>query len=131
MKLNNTISTRFNWNELKTKNKESGEKLEFNPSRIVSAFVDFEVSKDIDTSIGAKYIGSQYYKKTINRGTPTEAIVDDNTGGFTTVDWNMNYTYNKQVALYGGINNLMDKKIEDVLGSSSGRYYFAGMKVTF
>lgn len=129
--LSDKVGTRFNWNELKTKNKESGKELEFNPNRIVSAFVDFEVSKDIDTSIGAKYIGSQYYKKTINRGTPTEAIVDDNTGGFTTVDWNMNYSYNKQVALYGGINNLMDKKIEDVLGSSSGRYYFAGMKVSF
>ena len=130
-KLSDSVGARLSWNELRTKDKKTSKELEFNPDRIVSAFLDVEISKSIDTTIGAKYVGSQYYKKTINRGTPTQAITDDKTGGFTTVDWNINYAYNKHVALYGGINNLMDKKIADVLGSSSGRYYFTGMKVTF
>jgi len=50
---------------------------------------------------------------------------------YTTLDWNINYEYSKWLSIYGGINNLNDEKIDDVLGSSSGRYYFAGLKVRF
>ncbi len=37
----------------------------------------------------------------------------------------------EQAVLYGGINNLRDEKIDDVLGSSSGKYFFTGVKITF
>jgi len=119
-KLSDSVGARLSWNELRTKDKKTGKELEFNPDRIVSAFLDVEISESIDTTIGAKYVGNQYYKKTISRGTPKETTVDAHTGGYTTVDWSINYAYNKHVALYGGINNLTDKKIEDILGSSSG-----------
>jgi hypothetical protein len=32
--------------------------------------------------------------------------------------------------MYVGIDNITDKKIDNVLGSSSGRYFFTGVKIT-
>jgi outer membrane receptor for ferrienterochelin and colicins len=81
--------------------------------------------------LGAKYIGEQYYKETVNRGTPTESTKDSTTKAYTTIDWNINYEHSNKVTLYAGINNLSDQKVEDVLGSSSGRYFFTGVKVSF
>jgi outer membrane receptor for ferrienterochelin and colicins len=81
--------------------------------------------------LGAKYIGEQYFVETINRGTPTQTLKDSSTDDYITLDWNINYDYSKELSLYGGINNLTDKNIDDVLGSSSGRYYFTGVKVSF
>ncbi len=126
-----TLGANFNWNELRTKNDTTNKELEFNPERVVSAKLTYQASKEIDTSLGAKYIGEQYYKETLNRGTPTESIKDSTTKAYTTIDWNINYDYSKKVALYGGINNLSDEKIDDVLGSSSGRYFFTGVRVSF
>jgi outer membrane receptor for ferrienterochelin and colicins len=46
-------------------------------------------------------------------------------------DVSLNYDFNKQWAMYGGINNLGNKKTQEELGINSGRYYFVGMRVTF
>jgi len=126
-----SLGVNFNWTELRTKNDTTNKELEFNPERVISAKLTYQASSAIDTSLGAKYIGEQYYRETVNRGTPAESIKDSTTKAYTTIDWNINYDYSKKVALYGGINNIADEKIEGILGSSSGRYFFAGMKVTF
>ena len=129
--INNKLDIQFNWTELKTKNEQTNEDLEFNPDRIINLKLAYNITEDIDSSIGAKYVGEQYYQETINRGTPTETIVDSTTNSCTTLNWNINYDYTKHISLYAGIDNLTDKKIDDILGSSSGRYYFAGMNVSF
>lgn len=61
-------------------------------------------------------MGEQYFRETVNRGTPTEIIKDGSTNSYTTLDWNINYEYSKWLSIYGGINNLNDEKIDDVLG---------------
>lgn len=33
--------------------------------------------------------------------------------------------------VYGGINNVADEGVDDILGSNVGRYYFAGARVHF
>jgi outer membrane receptor for ferrienterochelin and colicins len=38
---------------------------------------------------------------------------------------------NKQIDLYGGINNVFDQKVDKVIGSNVGTYYFAGVRVGF
>lgn len=129
--LNSKLDIQFNWTELKTKNEQTNEELEFNPNRIVNLKLAYNITENIDSSIGVKYIGEQYYQETINRGTPTETIIDSTTNSYTTLNWNINYDYTKHISLYAGIDNLTDKEIDDVLGSSSGRYYFAGMNVSF
>lgn len=121
----------FNWMELRTQNNETKKDLEFNPNRVIGTKFIYQVNKDLDTSLGIKYTGKEYYKETLNRGTPTETLKDSYTNSYTTVDWNINYDYTKQISLYGGINNLTDEKIDDILGSSVGRYYFTGLKVSF
>jgi len=126
-----TLSGSLSWSELGSKNDQTGKEIEFNPERIIGAKLTYQATSDIDTSLGVKYVGEQYYKETVNRGTPAQAIVDSETNPFTTVDWNINYAYSKNLSVYGGINNLTDEKIDDVLGSSSGRYFFAGMRVSF
>ena len=125
------LSANFNWSELRTENEETNKELEFNPDRIISLNFAYAISKDLDTSLTAKYIAEQYYRETINRGSPSEKTIDSNTNSYSTFDWNINYKYNKVVTLYGGINNLMDETIDDILGSSSGRYYFAGLRLSF
>ena len=121
----------FSWNEMKSKNDESSQELEFNPRRVISAKLDYQILANLDTSVGVKYIGKQYFKETINRGTPSEAIVDSKTDAYTTLDWTLSYEYAKNFTLYGGVNNITDEKIDNILGSSSGRYFFAGAKVSF
>ncbi|MDY0364568.1 MAG: TonB-dependent receptor [Arcobacteraceae bacterium] len=125
------INTRFAYNELKTKNKQTSKDLEFNPNRVISAFVDIDLTNEFDMNLGARYIGNQYFQNTYNRGTPAQTTVDDKTGGFMTYDMGINYAYDQNITLYAGINNILDKKIDDVLGSGSGRYYFTGMRVNF
>jgi len=129
--LTDSLGVNFNWAELRTNDDTTDKDLEFNPDRIIGAKLTFQATSDIDTSIGVRYVGEQYYKETINRGTPTESTKDSTTNAYTTIDWNLNYDYSKQVTLYVGINNLSGEKIDDILGSSSGRYYFAGAKITF
>lgn len=126
-----TFEGSFNWSELRTKNDQTGKEIEFNPKRVISAKLTYQVSDSVDTSAGIKYVGKQYYKKTLNRGTPFQTAIDGRTEDFVTVDFNLNYDYSKQVSIYGGINNLTDEKIDDILGSSSGIYYFTGIKVNF
>ncbi len=121
----------FSWSEMKSKNDETGKELEFNPHRIIGAKLNYQLLANLDTSVGVKYIDEQYFKETINRGTPTEAIVDSKTDSYTTLDWTLSYEYSKNFTLYGGVNNITDEKVDDILGSSSGRYFFAGAKMSF
>lgn len=128
--LGDQIDTTFSWMELRTKNDDTGKRLEFNPERAISARIDYQATAAFNTSLMVKYIGDQYYQKTINRGAPTQSIIDATTDAYTTLDWNINYALDKKVSLYGGIYNLSDEKIDDVLGSSSGRYFFGGVRIS-
>lgn len=125
------LDIKFDYTELKTQNEQTKKDLEFTPKRTIGSKLIYQATKDVDTSLGIKYIGEQYYVKTLNIGTPSQSLQDSKTDDYTTLNWNINYDYSKVLSLYAGIDNLTDRKIEDVLGSSSGRYYFTGMKVSF
>jgi len=116
------------WSELRSKNQESGKDLEFTPERMLGAKLDYTMNKALSSYVGVNYVGEQYYLKTLNRGTPTQSLVDAMANDYVSVNWGVNYTLNKTVTLYGGINNLTNEGVDDVLGSSSGRYFFIGGK---
>lgn len=118
----------LSWTELRSKNKESGKDLEFTPERTLGARLDYAFSKQLSSYVGVNYIGEQYYLKTLNRGTPTQSLVDATANDYVSVNWGVNYAINKTVTVYGGINNLTNEGVDDVLGSSSGRYFFVGAK---
>ena len=129
--IRNDLDIKFDYTELRTQNEQTKKDLEFTPKRTIGSKLIYQATKDVDTSLGIKYIGEQYYVKTLNIGTPSQTLQDSKTDDYTTLNWNINYDYSKVLSLYAGIDNLTDRKIEDVLGSSSGRYYFTGMKVSF
>jgi len=124
------VDLNVNWMELRSENKESGKDLEFNPERILGAKLTYNHTKNFANTLGVNYIGEQFYRKTLNRGTPSESIVDATASDYVTLNWSINYSIDKTTTVYGGINNLTDEGIDDVLGSSSGRYFFMGVKVS-
>ena len=120
----------LNWMELRSENKQTGQDLEYNPERILGAKLTYNHTKNFSNTLGVNYIGEQFYKKTLNRGTPSERIVDATADDYVTLNWGINYAIDKTTTIYGGINNLTDEGIDTALGSSSGRYFFMGVKVS-
>lgn len=122
------VDLALSWTELRSENKESEKDLEFTPERTVGAKLSYAVNRALVTSLGVQYTGEQYYLKTVNRGAPTQSLVDATADDYVSVNWGVNYALTKTVTLYGGINNLTNEGVDDVLGSSSGRYFFMGAK---
>ncbi|MCT7555948.1 hypothetical protein [Aliarcobacter butzleri] len=43
----------------------------------------------------------------------------------------MGYYINKITSIYGGVDNIFDKKVDERVNINVGTYYFAGVKVSF
>ncbi len=132
----NGFYTALTWNELRTEDKKTGKDLEFNPERVVSLKADYSISENFSMGVLATYTGKQYYSKTEMRpvnGKPQKVKVDKTADAFTLVDLTASYTFGEKntYELYGGINNLFDEEVDDVLGSNVGTYFYAGMRVKF
>lgn len=125
------LNTTFNWNELRTKNEDTNKELELNPKRIFSVNVAYNLTPSLKTSVMAKYIGKQYYLKTLNKGASNESTQEDKTQDYTLVNLNLNYTLSKNIELFGGIDNIFNRKVQDILGSNKGTFFFTGLRATF
>lgn len=120
------LSTNFNYTYLKTEDKNSKKDLEFNPEHIANLSLNYNPIKELSISPSLKYVGEQYYKESVNN-----TFIDKKTKSYTLVDLNLDYAINKNLNLYGGVDNIFDKKVDDVLGSNVGRFYFAGIRAKF
>ena len=130
--LTSSLEANFFWTELRTENEETKKDLEFQPERMIRVGLDYGVTNDFNLGLIAKHIGEQHFTDVINRGAPTETKnADALTNSYNTVDLKINYTLNKMFEVYGGVNNVTDETVDDVLGSSVGRYYFAGARAHF
>jgi outer membrane receptor for ferrienterochelin and colicins len=125
------LSSSFYWSELRTENEATKKDLEFQPERTFMLGFDYKFTNALTGGIFAKYIGEQHYTDIINRGAPTETKNETTTDGFTTVDLRADYKLSKMFEIYGGVNNIADEKVDDVLGSNVGTYYFAGIRAHF
>lgn len=125
------FTTILTWNELKTQNDETNKDLEFNPDRTFILTASYDVNPIMSTSVSGKYIGKQYYVQTLNQGASTESTQDARTNDYTLVDFNIDYDLSKDMTLFGGVNNIFDKRVDDVLGSNKGTYLFMGLRATF
>ncbi|MEA3330796.1 MAG: TonB-dependent receptor [Campylobacterota bacterium] len=126
------LGSSFFWTELRTENEDTKKDLEFNPERTAMLSFDYQVMKDLNFGLVGKYIGEQHYTEVINRGSPTQTTDEDaKTDAFCMLDLTLNYEIDKSFEIYGGINNIGDTTVNDILGSSVGRYYFAGARVHF
>jgi len=120
------------WTELQTENEDTKKDLEFQPERTVMLNFDYEAIKDLNIGLIGRYIGQQHYTKVTNRSAPNEAR-DPNakTDTFMIADFTLAYKIDKTFEIYGGINNITDATVDDVLGSNVGRYYFTGARIHF
>ena len=132
----NGLYTALTWNELRTEDKTTGKDLEFNPERTLSLKTEYSVNNNLNIGLLATYTGEQSYSafmmKPIN-GKPSKVKVDQTTNAFTLVDLTASYKFGKdnKYEIYGGVNNLFDKEVEDILGSNVGTYYYVGARVKF
>jgi len=111
-----------NYTELRTEDKTTKKDLEFNPNRTVSFNLNYKPTNALSLLGSVKYIGEQYYN---------ENSTDKKTKAFTLVDLNLDYMINKNLSIYGGVNNIFDKKVENILGSNVGVFYFTGLRAKF
>lgn len=119
------------WSELYTKDKKLNQALSFQPSRVISLGLDYDFTQAFSGGVFAKYIGKQHYDEILNRGAPNETIIESKTADFTLVDLRADYKLSKIFTLYGGIDNIADKKVDNILGSNVGRYFFLGARASF
>jgi outer membrane receptor for ferrienterochelin and colicins len=130
-KLSSDLESSFYWSELRTKNEATKKELEFQPERTLMLGLDYKFTDALSSGIFAKYIGEQHYTDVLNIGAPNESRIKSTTDGFTTVDLRGEYKLDKTYNIYGGVNNIMDEEVENVLGSNVGAYYFAGVRAQF
>lgn len=130
-KINSNLQSSFYWTELRTKNENTKKDLEFQPERTLILGFDYKFTNAFDGSIFAKHIGKQHYTDVLNIGALNESRMEKVSDAFTTVDLRGSYKLDKTFDIYGGINNITDEKVEDVLGSNVGVYYFAGVRAHF
>lgn len=130
-KINSNLESSFYWTELRTQNEATKKELEFQPERTLTLGFDYQFTHTLKGGIFAKYIGEQHYTDVLNIGAPNESRTETTADAFTTLDLRGEYKLNKTFNIYGGINNIADEKVEDVLGSNVGRYYFVGARAQF
>lgn len=111
---------------MRTKDKKTGRELSYNPKRIITAGLDWQATSRLNAGISLKHVGSQNYD--------TDSLNPaGRAASYTLANLNAAYLFGKnmQSGLYGGINNLFDRKVNKRLGSDVGTYYYAGFKYAF
>ncbi|TCT24039.1 TonB-dependent receptor plug domain-containing protein [Thiobaca trueperi] len=110
--------TRFN-----AENRETGDPLLNTPETLASLTLDYNRADWLLQTI-VSYAGEQDYSG--RNGTETAA-------GYTLVHLKASYTppMLAGVEVYGGIDNLLDEKIDPGLGSDPGPYAYLGVRYTF
>lgn len=126
------LNTNFSYNELMTEDENTNKDLEFNPDRTLMLGFDYQATKDLNIGLLGKYIGRQYYTKIVDEGAPTQvSIPNSKTDAYNLVDITFEYKIDKTIKIYGGVNNIGDNGVDNILGSNVGRYYFAGIRGQF
>lgn len=116
-------------NVMDTKDQDTKKRLQYTPEQFYSVTVDYEVTSSLSTMLIAQYVGDQYYVQQ-SPGTPAQ---DKTADAYTPVNLKLTYSPEalKQTEFFGGIDNILDTKVDKVLGSSVGTYFYAGARVHF
>lgn len=118
---NNDFDLGFNLTYLKTENKDTSKELTYTPDISASLTSNYKVTQNLSTNLIIRYIGEQY----------TDTLNTTKSDSYNLVDVGSSYRINKHVQIYGGIDNIFDKKINEDLGTNIGTYFYTGLKATF
>lgn len=120
-KFTETFDTQFNLTYLDTEDKNTNKELTYTPSLSASLNLNYKLLDDLTSNIALRYIGKQY----------EDQANDNKLDDYTLVDLGLNYNINKITSIYGGVDNIFDKKVDERVNINVGTYYFAGVKVNF
>lgn len=115
---NLTIGANFTYTD--TEDKETGLELLRRPKRQVNLTIDWKFLGKANLNLGVNYVGSRK---------DTGYVTDK---AYTTVRLATSYDVTKNFQIFGRIENLFDKKYQDVHGyAMPGRSFYAGVKASF
>ncbi|WP_417331712.1 TonB-dependent receptor plug domain-containing protein [Halarcobacter sp.] len=117
----NYLNTNFNLTYLDTEDKTLNKELTFTPDISASLGIDYKVTNSLNTNLSLRYIGEQY----------TNSQNSEKTEDYTLVDLGLNYRINKTASVYGGIDNIFDKEVDEELGVNAGTYMYVGFRFNF
>lgn len=117
----NYLNTNFNLTYLDTEDKTLNKELTFTPDISASLGIDYKVTNSLNTNLSLRYIGEQY----------TNSQNSEKTEDYTLVDLGLNYKINKTASVYGGIDNIFDKEVDEELGVNAGTYTYIGFRFNF
>lgn len=120
-KFNDSFDTQFNFTYLDTEDKSTNKELTYTPNLSASLNLNYKLLDDLSSNITLRYIGKRYEDQLNN------TKLDD----YTLVDLGINYDLNKITTLYGGVDNIFDKKVDEKVDINLGTYYFAGLRIKF
>ncbi|MBP7226594.1 MAG: TonB-dependent receptor [Aliarcobacter sp.] len=120
-KINDSFDSGFNLTYLDTKDKSTNKELSYTPSLSASLNLNYKIIEDLSSNIALRYIGKQYEDKQNN------VKLDD----YTLVDLGLSYDINKTFTLYGGVDNIFNKKVDERVDINVGTYYFSGLRAKF
>ncbi len=120
-KFTESFDTQFNLTYLDTEDKNTNKELTYTPSLSASLNLNYKLLDDLTSNIAFRYIGKQY----------EDQVNDNKLDDYTLVDLGLNYNINKITSIYGGVDNIFDKKVDERVNINVGTYYFAGVKVSF
>jgi vitamin B12 transporter len=107
--------------QLSAKDKD-GNDLHRRVDKIANASVDYYAINKVHLSLSANYIGTRY----------DDLAKTKQTGRYTTINTVANYELNKQVKLYAKVENLTDKRYQEVDGyGTQGRSLYVGVNAKF
>ncbi len=109
-------------NVMNTKNQDTDKRLEYTPEQLYSVTVDYKVTPSFSTMLIAQYVGDQDYTEKNQRKTAD---------AYTPVNLKLSYSPEslKNIDFFGGIDNMLDTKVDKALGSDVGTYFYGGVRV--
>ncbi|RBQ29715.1 TonB-dependent receptor plug domain-containing protein [Aliarcobacter vitoriensis] len=120
-RFNDSFDTTFNLTYLDTEDKTTSKELTYTPNLSASLNLNYQILDNLSSNLNLRYIGKQY------EDTQNNNKVDD----YTLVDLGINYDISKIFTIYGGVDNIFNKEVNENVDINVGTYYFAGLKAKF
>lgn len=121
--INEDLKVDFNASLQNTKDHDTDERLEYTPNQQYHIAVDYKLLPNLSTSLIAKYVGDQiYFDKEYKTA-----------DAYKFVNLRANYSPDsiKNMDIFAGVDNAFDSEVDSVLGSTVGRYVYAGARLFF
>ncbi len=104
--------------------RSTDKRLKRRPKHLVNVSTDWQYSQEGDVGVSLRHVGTSFDSNF--------SFSPANTSPFTTLDLYTNYRINQTATLYGRIDNLLDKRYEEVYGyGEPGLSLFAGVKLSY